>query len=241
MPEVAGYAGWKTRSRRACPGRLRRRIRHPVSNPDFFFSKPSSLHLRINSPSLLQLGQYTVLKMPSKLSKVQKSIGKKKGSKINALHENSRDAQRLRRAGSRDDTVARKHSVREKANLPWLDRVNFFKDNLPDTLHPLTVPEMQDLVERFVHRADEDLEQLKQERRKGRPPSTWQTLIEQHMDLEGKEYESGFWMPDLRDEETLVKLDGWKREWPGLGQMRYVRLDKNGVINESHFPPKGSS
>ncbi|GAB7361397.1 hypothetical protein MBLNU230_g1450t1 [Neophaeotheca triangularis] len=179
--------------------------------------------------------------MPSKLSKVSKSISKKKGSKMNALHENSRDAQRLRKAGSRDDTVAQKHSVREKANLPWLDRVIFIQDNLPGTLHPLTVPEMQDMVERFIHRADEDLEQLKADRRKGRPPSTWQTLIEQHLHLEGKEYESGFWMPDLRDEETLQRIDGWKREWAGLGSMRFVRIDKNGAVNDSQFPPKGSS
>ena len=35
------------------------------------------------------------------ISKVQKRISKKKGSKANSLHENSRDFKKLRRAASR--------------------------------------------------------------------------------------------------------------------------------------------
>lgn len=44
--------------------------------------------------------------MPKSFSKVHKHIAKKRGA-IDALHENSRDAKRLRRAGIRDDRVAR--------------------------------------------------------------------------------------------------------------------------------------
>lgn len=44
--------------------------------------------------------------MPKSLAKVQKHISKKRGA-IEALHENSRDAKLLRRAGTRDDRVAR--------------------------------------------------------------------------------------------------------------------------------------
>jgi translation machinery-associated protein 16 len=44
--------------------------------------------------------------MPKSLSKVHKHIAKKRGV-VEALHENSRDAKRLRRAGIRDDRVAR--------------------------------------------------------------------------------------------------------------------------------------
>jgi len=55
--------------------------------------------------------------MPSSLNKVQKHISKKKGgAKKNALHENSRDAVRLRRAAGRDDKVARASAIREKQN-----------------------------------------------------------------------------------------------------------------------------
>lgn len=53
--------------------------------------------------------------MPSKFAKVQKQVSKKKGGAL-ALHENSRDALRLRSAVARDDRVARLGAMREKMN-----------------------------------------------------------------------------------------------------------------------------
>jgi translation machinery-associated protein 16 len=180
-------------------------------------------------------------KMPSKLAKVQKHVHKKKGSKINSLHENSRDAMRIRRAGARDDRVARMAAVREKANRTWLERVAFFRDRLPETLHPLDLDQMKSLVLEFLTRHDEELEQLKAERRPGRPPATRQTALEQQIEVEKKEFESGFWVPNLQDEETLQKLDGWKGDWLSLAVMRFVRVDEKGVLRESQFPPRGAS
>lgn len=179
--------------------------------------------------------------MPSKLAKVQKHVAKKKGSKINSLHENSRDALRLRKASTRDDRVARLNAVREKANKQWIDRVAFFRARLPDTLHPLELDRIQSLIQEFLSRNDADLNQLKAERREGRPPSTRQTLLEQQIDSEKKEYESGFWLPNLQDGETLVKLDAWSGQWIGLGIMRFARVQSSGEMKESQFPPKGSS
>ena len=181
-------------------------------------------------------------KMPSKLSKVHKQITKKKGpTNIKALHENSRDARRLRRAGARDDRVHRITHVREKANRVWLERVAFFQDSLPDTLNPLAVDEIKVLIDDFLNRHDEEIEQLRAERRTGRPASTRQTLLEQQRAMEGKEYESGFWMPNLGDDQTVVKLDGWKGGWVDLGVMRFVRVHRGGEVKESSFPPRGAS
>lgn len=179
--------------------------------------------------------------MPSKLSKVQKHVTKKKGAKATSLHENSRDARRLRNAGARDDRVARLTSVREKANKLWIDRVAFFQDRLPETLHPLEKEKIQALVQDYLARGDEELEKLKAERRTGRPASTRQTLLEQQRKMEEKEFESGFWMPNLQDEETLTRLDGWKGDWVGLGVMRFVRVGSEGMVQESSFPPRGAS
>lgn len=179
--------------------------------------------------------------MPSRLAKVQKHVKKKKGEKINALHENSRDAQRLRGARARDDRVARLSAVRDKANKQWIDRVVFFQERLPETLHPLDVEKIQLLIEEYLRRNDDELEDLKLERRPGRPPSSRQNLLEQQVKAEEQEYESGFWIPNLQDEETLVKLDRWKGDWVGLGIMRFVRVSKNGVPKDSQFPPRGAS
>lgn len=55
--------------------------------------------------------------MAKSLAKVQKKISKKK-RKINSLHENSRDSQKLRRAGARAEKLERVSAARAKANQP---------------------------------------------------------------------------------------------------------------------------
>jgi translation machinery-associated protein 16 len=55
--------------------------------------------------------------MPKSLEKTRKKIAKKKGN-ITALHENSRDSQRLRRAQNRDDKLLRVASARKKSDKP---------------------------------------------------------------------------------------------------------------------------
>ncbi|KAI6909719.1 hypothetical protein KC318_g9043 [Hortaea werneckii] len=179
--------------------------------------------------------------MPSKLAKVQKQVTKKKGQRSTALHEKSRDSLRMQKAGARDDRVARVTAVREKANRQWLERIAFFQDRLPDTLHPMDVEQIQTLIQEYLSRDEDELAQIKSERRPGRPPSTRQTVLEQTREMERKEFESGFWLPNLQDEETLVKLDGWKGDWAGLGVLRFVRVDAKGGVHESQFPPRGAS
>ena len=166
---------------------------------------------------------------------------KKKGDKITSLHENSRDAQRLRRAGARDDRVARLSSIRDKMNKPWIDRVEFFQQRLPDTLHPLDIEYIQSLIKKYIERNDTEIDQLKAERRQGRPPSSRQTLFEQQRKTDEKEFESGFWLPNLQDEQTLVKLDEWQGDWVSLATFKFARVDSKGVLRESQFPPRGAS
>jgi hypothetical protein len=89
--------------------------------------------------------------MPVKsFSKVTKHIKEKKKGKINALHENSRDARRLQRASARDDKLAHKVAAREKANLPHCtlhilllcvliaDMKRSTKNSLPTVMCPLS-------------------------------------------------------------------------------------------------------
>ena len=65
--------------------------------------------------------------------------------------------------------------------------------------------------------------------------------FEQQIQQENLEYEGGFWVPNAQDDETLVRLDSWQGEWLGLATMRFVRVDKRGVVKESQFPPRGAS
>ena len=54
--------------------------------------------------------------MARSLSKVQKKVSKKRGGKLNALHENSRDSKRLRRAGMREEKIAKLTQAAKSAN-----------------------------------------------------------------------------------------------------------------------------
>ncbi|KAK6443672.1 translation machinery-associated protein 16 [Oleoguttula sp. CCFEE 5521] len=179
--------------------------------------------------------------MPSSLQKVQKHVNKKKGAKASALHEFSRDARRLRRAGNRDEKVSRGNKIQRMSNNQWTERTAFFRDQLPDVLHPFETAEIQRLIEEYLARHDEELAELRSERREGRPKSTRQVQLEQAVDVERKEYVSGYWMPDLQDFESLQKMEAWDGEWTGLANLRFARVDSEGRVKASQFPPKGGS
>lgn len=179
--------------------------------------------------------------MPSKLNKVHKQITKKKGSKINSLHENSRDALRLRKASARDDRVARVNAVKQRANGRWVERIEFLREQLPETLDPVSTAVTQQMIAAYLARHNSEISDLKAERRSGRPASTRQVLLEQMIDADVKEYESGFWLPNLADEETLSKLNEWHGDWSSLAYLRYIRVDAAGRVKESQFPPRGAS
>lgn len=196
--------------------------------------------------------------MPSnKLSKVQKHITKKKGKNPN-LHENSRDTKRLQSASARDDKLNRLAAIREKQNRPYCKtmpislvcpriltpppvlRTKAFQSYTLEHHNTLPLPEIQLLIEDYLGRDDEELSQLKAQRRPGRPPSTRETLLEHNRATEQAEYVSGFWIPEL-DEENLKRLKLWDGKWASLNTIRFSRITKDGRKLESSFPPKGLS
>lgn len=79
------------------------------------------------------------------------------------------------------------------------------------------------------------------ERRPGRPASAREDLLKHRISVERREYDVGFWVPDLRDAANLKLLKEWNGEWTSLGTMKYVRLAKDGTLHDSSFPPKGQS
>ena len=120
-------------------------------------------------------------------------------------------------------------------------RILHFHDNVPDDLQPLSDEKLHSLINQHLSRDDETLAELKQERRPGRPPTSKQTLLEQRLAAEQKEYEQGFWMPDMQNERNLGRLKEWKGHWVSLGQLTFVRVEKGGNVRESAFPPSGAA
>ena len=94
---------------------------------------------------------------------------------------------------------------------------------------------------RYLSRHDEELAELKSQRRPGRPSSTREDLLKQSMAVEEREYDSGFWIPDMQYEDNLAILQAWNGEWTALNTFKYVRLSRDGTVQISNFPPKGLS
>ncbi|EEH03166.1 suaprga1 [Histoplasma capsulatum G186AR] len=153
--------------------------------------------------------------MPKTLHKVQKQIAKQR-RKLDSLHENSRDSKRLRRAGEREHKLAVAASVTMKGRQSFVDRVHFFKENIQDPPAVLSDGDMAQLITRFIARHQPELDQLQQERRPGRPPVKREEVLREKIEAEGREFESGFWLPDMGDEENIKKLAKWNGEWSSM-------------------------
>lgn len=104
--------------------------------------------------------------MPKSFSKVHKQISKKRGV-VEALHENSRDAKRLRRANTRDDRVARvqakmsrgRNSYRMSCScalfplygttdMSIVERVLYFQEHVPEGSGAFSDDDIRELVTR---------------------------------------------------------------------------------------------
>ena len=93
----------------------------------------------------------------------------------------------------------------------------------------------------YLTRHDQEIAEFKSQRRPGRPSSNREDLLQQSVKTEYREYDGGFWIPDMQDEGNLRLLRGWNGEWTALNTFKYVRLSKDGTMKDSSFPPKGLS
>ncbi|KAL8853985.1 MAG: hypothetical protein Q9221_001108 [Calogaya cf. arnoldii] len=167
------------------------------------------------------LGTFKVVCHSADLAKVQKKIHKKKGA-TTSLHEDSRDAKRLRRAGARSDKLEKLATARGKALQPYRKYT-------------------QSIISLDGHRDSTELSNIQGERRPGRPTSTAEDMLKQRIQVEANEYKSGYWLPDMEDVQNLDRLKEWNEQWTSLGTLKFVRIAKDGTKHMSSFPPKGKS
>lgn len=93
----------------------------------------------------------------------------------------------------------------------------------------------------YLARHNEEIKQLMDERRPGRPSNNREDLMKQRYATEDQEYTAGFWLPDMENDENLKLLRNWNGEWTSLSNLKYVRLTRAGTKTPSSFPPKGRS
>lgn len=142
----------------------------------------------------------------------------------------------------RDDKLIKVASARRKNDKPLVQRAAYFQEAIrANDGKPLDLESVQNLIKSFVHQHDEEFNELKKDRRPGRPASTREDLLRIKIAADEKEYENGFYLPDLTDENNVIFLDRWEGAWSYLSTLKWVRISSGGQIQESKFPPKGES
>ena len=139
-----------------------------------------------------------------------------------------------------------------------VDRVAFFQGALEESAASIGEDELRILTARsaykidwsstihlilyrYIARDDENLAVLKAQKRPGRPSTSQEDQLGHRVDAEEKEFNSGFWIPDIRDEEGARGLRAGSCEWAYLNTRKIARISKEGGIRASTFPPKGLS
>ena len=93
----------------------------------------------------------------------------------------------------------------------------------------------------YLSRDDAELLRLESERRPGRPANAKEDHLKQRKLIEEQEYNSGYWLPDLEDTDTLHSLRDWDKEWTSLNTVKFIRVARSGLRKDSSFPPTGMS
>jgi len=158
------------------------------------------------------------------LSKVQKTIQKSKG----AMHPKGRKFKQLNRATLREQKIADKKMQHVEKKEFELLRVKFLQEAITNRegQETFSLDEIKLFIEAFLTRDDEELDKLKAERRKGRPPTNRQLLLENKKKHEAQEYLSGYLVPDLTDKLTVELLRNWNGTSGGAGIFKYVHVAK---------------
>ncbi|KAH7156847.1 translation machinery-associated protein 16 [Dactylonectria macrodidyma] len=179
--------------------------------------------------------------MPGSLDKTRKQISKKRNGVINSLHAKSRDSLRLHKAAVRDQRILKEAATRRRKDQPLVDRVTFFQQALrvkgaQDASVAPEVEEVQHMIHSFVHQHDEEYQNIKKNRRPGRPASMREDLLKDIISTLETEYKNGFLMPDLLTTENVNALHLWEGSWSYLPQLKWVKVTSEGQVRPATFP-----
>lgn len=91
-----------------------------------------------------------------------------------------------------------------------------------------TKPEMHELIELYLERHDEEINELEKDRNRGhkKPKNARQQLLESIKAREASEYTSGMELPDMTNGKTLKLLREWDGDKNSMTRMTTIRLQK---------------
>lgn len=160
------------------------------------------------------------------LGKLQKNLKSKGKSHV---HPNGRKHQQLTRATIRESNIAAKKQEFQKRKSYELARVKYLQDvTNSETFKERDTFSLEETViflQEFIQRDNEELEELKKNRRSNRPPSNRQLLLQQKYEREMEEFKKGFLCPDLTDKHNVTLLRNWNGSFGGLNAFKTIRVN----------------
>ncbi|TKY87436.1 hypothetical protein EX895_004114 [Sporisorium graminicola] len=152
----------------------------------------------------------------------ERSIKKKSGP----THPYSRRATQLARVAHRKDKLNHAKSVRCRSSNAKVDRLSTLILMLPDDIDAL--PDLASvhtfITQNFLTRYDDELQELKADRRPGRPPHKREIELKETIAKEAQEYEEGLELPDLTNVTNVKLLRDWQGDPQALPLFRMVRI-----------------
>ncbi|KAK6461415.1 translation machinery-associated protein 16 [Scheffersomyces coipomensis] len=162
------------------------------------------------------------------LNKVKKIASKSSAS----MHVKGRKFKQLNRATLRDKKITEKKqkSLEQKTNelsiLFFLQKIINEDKDFKD-VEVFSFTEMKSFIGLFVSRFDDELNELREERRPGRPQTSRQQNLEEKVKHESHIFDTGYYGPDLSDKETVKRLRLWNGTSGATTGMKFVRISKD--------------
>ncbi|OAD05535.1 hypothetical protein MUCCIDRAFT_80621 [Mucor lusitanicus CBS 277.49] len=143
-----------------------------------------------------------------------------------AIHPYSRKAHQISRVYQRKEKLAVKE--KNKANNPLGERWLWFRYAFEEDKSVATKPEMHELIELYLERHDDEINELEKDRSRGhkKPKNARQQLLESIKAREASEYISGMELPDMTNGKTLKLLRDWDGDKNSMPRMTTIRLQK---------------
>lgn len=156
-------------------------------------------------------------------SKTPRSTSRPKKEKI--FHPDSRKAGQLNRVQLRKAKLADAASKRTKKHSAQADLYGFFYHAIPPE-GVLSLEELHSIISNvWLTRHDDELEQERAARRKGRPKSTKESKLEEIKLRESEQYRTGMDVPDLTHEATVELFRKWDQtEVAYIQLLRFIRI-----------------
>lgn len=155
----------------------------------------------------------------------ERSIKKKSGP----THPYSRRATQLARVAHRKDKLNQAKSVRSRSSNAKVDRLSTLILMLPDDIDAL--PDLSAVhtfvKDNFLTRHHDELEELKADRRPGRPPHKREVELKEIIAKELQEYNEGLVIPDFTNKTNVKLLREWQGDPQALPLFRMVRISGN--------------